>query len=63
MINGMQSFKSISDYPSVPCTILSPENLAKYDDYMKEAIEQSRRMAIAAREWASKNIIRFHNGR
>lgn len=59
----MESFKSIQDYPSVPSTVLTPENLAKYDDYMKEAIEQSRRMAITAREWASKNIIWFHNGR
>lgn len=46
----MESFKSIQDYPSVPCTILSRENLAKYDDYMKQAIEQSRRADIAARE-------------
>ena len=59
----MESFKSIQDYPSVPSTVLTRENLAKYDDYMKKAIEQSRRMEIAAREWASKNIIQFHNGR
>ena len=59
----MESFKSISDYPSVPCQILSMENLAKYDDYMKKAIEQSRQMHLAAREWASKNFIQFHNGR
>ena len=56
----MESFKSIQDYPSVPCTILSRENLAKYNDYMKEAIEKSRRADIAAREWASKNFIQFH---
>ena len=59
----MESFKSIHDYPCVPSTVLSPENLAKYDDYIQQAIEQSRRMEIAAREWASKNIIRFHTGR
>ncbi len=59
----MEQFKSFSDYPSVPCTILSRENLAKYDDYMKEAIEKSRRMQIAGLEWARKNIIWFHNGR
>ena len=56
----MESFKSIHDYPSAPCTLLSAENLAQYDEYMKAAIEQSRRMDIAAREWASKNPIWFH---
>jgi len=56
----MESFKSINDYPSVPCTLHSAENLAKYNDYMQQAIEQSRRMDIAAREWASKNPIWFH---
>ena len=56
----MESFKSIHDYPSAPCPLFSAENLAQYDDYMKKAIEQSRRMDIAAREWASKNPIWFH---
>ena len=56
----MESFKSINDYPSTPCTLLSPENLAKYNDYIQQAIEQSHRMHIAAREWASKNPIWFH---
>lgn len=59
----MESFKSISDYPCVPSKILTAENLSKYDDYLKEAIEQSRCNALRAREWASKNIIWFHSGR
>ena len=56
----MESLKSIHDYPSVPSKIFTPENLAKYDDYMKEVIEKSRRADIAACEWASKNFIQFH---
>ena len=59
----MESFKSIQDYPSVPSKIFTAENLAKYDDYIKKAVEQSRQMELAAREWASKNIIWFHSGR
>ena len=59
----MESFKSIHDYPVVPSKIFTAENLAKYNDYIQEAVEQSRRADIAAREWASKNIIWFHNGR
>ena len=59
----MESFKSIQDYPSVPSTVLTRENLAKYDDYMKEAIENSRKMQLAALQWANKNIIWFHSGR
>ena len=56
----MESFKSIQDYPSVPSKIFTAENLAKYDNYMIEAIEKSRRADIAAREWASKNFIQFY---
>lgn len=56
----MESFKSISDYPSAPCPFLSIENLSKYENYLKEVIEKSRRADIAAREWASKNFIQFH---
>ena len=59
----MESLKSISDYPSTPSKIFTTENLAKYDNYMKEVIEKSRRADIAAREWASRNIIWFHTGR
>ena len=56
----MESFKSISDYPSAPCPFLSRENLSKYENYLKEAIEKSRRADIAAREWASKNYVRAY---
>ena len=59
----MESFKKLSDYPHTPCAILSEENLAKYDDYIKQAVEQSRKMELAARDWASKNMIWFHSGR
>ena len=59
----MESFKSISDYPCNPCRALSSKNLAKYDDYMRKVIEQSVRNDLAAREWASKNVILFHTGR
>jgi hypothetical protein len=56
----MESFKSLSDYPSVPSKIFTAENLAKYNDYIQEAVEQSRKMELAARECASKNFIQFH---
>ena len=56
----MESFKSISDYPGNPCPMLSSANLARYDDYMRKVIEESRRNDLAAREWASKNFIQFH---
>lgn len=59
----MEQFKSFSDYPVVPSKIFTAENLAKYNDYIQEAVEQSRKMELAAREWASKNIIWFHSGR
>ena len=59
----MEKLKSFSDYPSVPSTIFTPENLAKYDGYIQAAIEQSRKMELAAREWASRNVIWFHDGR
>ena len=59
----MEKFKSFDDYPIVPSKIFTPENLARYDNYMKEAIRQSRQMEIAALNWARKNVIYFHNGR
>ena len=59
----MESFKSIDDYPIVPNNILTPERLAAYNDYIKQAIEQSRKMHMVALEWTSKNFIQFHTGR
>ncbi len=56
----MEKFKSFDDYPIVPSKIF---NLAQYDNYIKEAIRQSRQMEIAALNWARKNVIYFHNGR
>lgn len=56
----MEAFKKISDYPVVVNPLFTPERLAAYEPYIQKAIEQSRRMEIAAREWASKNFIQFH---
>ena len=60
-MESLQHFKSIESYPAV--SWFNPEDLAKYDDYIKKAVEQSRKMELAAREWASKNMIWFHSGR
>ncbi|MBQ7409518.1 MAG: hypothetical protein IJV03_03065 [Alphaproteobacteria bacterium] len=59
----MEQFKSFDDYPIVPSKIFTPENLAQYDNYMKEAIRQSQQMEINALIWARQNVIYFHNGR
>ena len=59
----MESFKSIQDYPSVPSKIFTAENLAKYDDYIADAIKQSQQMERQALEWARNNVIYFHTGR
>ena len=59
----MEKFKSFSDYPAVPSVQFTPEKLAQYDDYIRKACEQSRKMELAAREWASRNVIWFHSGR
>ena len=59
----MEQFKSFDDYPIVPSKILTPENLAQYDNYIKEAIRQSQQMEINALIWARENVIYFHNGR
>lgn len=59
----MEQFKSFDDYPIVPSKIFTPENLAQYDNYIKEAIRQSQQMEINALVWARENVIYFHNGR
>lgn len=59
----MEQFKSFDDYPIVPSKIFTPENLAQYDNYIKEAIRQSQQMEINALIWARENVIYFHNGR
>jgi hypothetical protein len=59
----MEQFKSFDNYPIVPSKIFTPENLAQYDNYIKEAIRQSQQMEINALIWARKNVIYFHNGR
>lgn len=56
----MEEFKKISDYPVVANPLFTPERLAACELYIQKAIEQSRRMEIATREWASKNFIQFH---
>ena len=59
----MEKLKSFDDYPSVPSKILTPENLAQYDNYIKEAIRQSQQMEMIALNWSRKNVIYFHTGR
>ena len=59
---GLEQFKSIESYPQVD-NRFTPEDLARYDDYIKHAVKQSIKMGIAAREWARRNIIMFHSGR
>ena len=58
---NLEQFRPIESYPIV--SWFNPEDLAKYDDYIKKAFEQSRKMELAAREWASRNMIWFHSGR
>ena len=60
-MESLKKFKSIEEYPGV--ILFRPEDLAKYDDYIRKAFERSKKMELAAREWASKNIIQFHTGR
>lgn len=59
----MEKFKSFADYPSVPSKIFTPENLARYNDYIADAIKQSQQMERQALEWARNNVIYFHPGR
>ena len=58
---NLEQFKSIQDYPVVPSKIFTAENLAKYNDYIQEAIEQSRKMELIAR--AANPFIQFYSGR
>ena len=61
-MESLQQFKPIESYPKVDYRF-TPEDLARYDNYIKHAVEQSIKMGLAAREWASKNFIQFHSGR
>ena len=54
----MEQFKSIESYPVVPT---APLDFSKYNGYIQQAIEQSRRMELIAR--ANNPFIQFYSGR